>query len=217
MLNFKYSYNPPYIIKSVFSNFQWDSTKQKILITFDDGPNAGTTEIILRELNKYSLKTIFFCVGENFIKFPSLTKEILSEGHDIGNHTFNHSKLTLASNIANRNSIEKVQDYAQEKFSYTIKYFRPPHGRFSFSTNRILNDFNLTNIMWSLLTHDYKNDINIVKFAINKYLSNNSIVVFHDNIKSQNIISDSINILLEKADKNNLQIGKPSECLRYYS
>lgn len=168
-------------------------------------------------MEKYSLKSIFFCVGENLNKFPSLAKEILSQGHDIGNHTFSHQKLTQASFLANKQSIEKVQKLTEDKFSYQIKYFRPPHGRFSFSTTKILQDYNLITVMWSLLTYDYKNDLNIVKFAVNKYLSDNSIIVLHDNNKSRDIISDSIQLILEEADKNNFQIGKPSECLKYYS
>ena len=55
--------------------------------------------------------------------------------------------------------------------------------------------------MWSLLTYDYKNDINIVKFAINNYLNSNSIIVLHDSNKSKNIIADSIKYIVEAALK----------------
>ena len=67
--------------------------------------------------------------------------------------------------------------------------------------------------MWSLLTYDYKNDLSIVKFAVEKYLNQNSIIVLHDNNKSKNIISDSISFIIDEARKRNYQFGETEECL----
>jgi hypothetical protein len=71
--------------------------------------------------------------------------------------------------------------------------------------------------MWSLLTYDYKNDLNIVKFAISKNLFSNSIIVLHDSNKSKDIISESIKVITEEVEKKKYQIGKPSECLKSFS
>lgn len=213
----KWSYNPPYLVKKIFSDFQWESENPKILITFDDGPNPKTTELILKELDNHSIKTIFFCVGENLEKYSSLAKEILMEGHDIGNHTFNHKKITKLSESKSYASIKKLQYLSASKLNYNIKYFRPPHGRFNFQTNKTLKQLDLINIMWSLLTYDYKNDLNIVRFALAKYLTANSIIVLHDSNKSKRIIVDSIKQIVEEVEKKKFKIGQPSECLRYYS
>jgi peptidoglycan/xylan/chitin deacetylase (PgdA/CDA1 family) len=210
-------YNPPKIIKKIFNEFAWESAIPKVLITFDDGPNPNTTSIILKQLEKYSIKSIFFCVGENLEKSNSLVGEILSQGHEIGNHTYKHQIITKFKRETLIESIGKAQSILVNNFNYQIKYFRPPHGRFDFRTNGILRNFSLQNVMWSLLTYDYKNDINIVKFAIEKYLQNNSIIVLHDSNKSKNIISDSIEFIVDEAEKRNFQIGKPSECLKSYS
>ncbi|MBZ0200165.1 MAG: hypothetical protein K8H86_09880, partial [Ignavibacteriaceae bacterium] len=72
----------------------------------------------------------------------------------------------------------------------------------------------LKNIMWSLLTYDYKNDINVVKFAVQKFLKDNSIIVLHDSLKSKEIIADSIELIINEAEKKGFTFGEPDECLK---
>ncbi len=213
----KWNYDPPVLVKKVFSNFQWNSEIPKVLLTFDDGPNSNTTEKILKELVNNKVNAVFFCVGENLGKYTSIASEIISLNHTLGNHTFKHQRITQQNPEEIKKSIKLLQDLALEKLHYKINYFRPPHGRFDFRSNKILTKFKLRNVMWSLLTMDYQNDLNIVKFAVTKYLSQNSIIVLHDSNKSKNIIVDSIKIILDEVEKRNYQIGKPSECLKQFS
>lgn len=209
----KYLYNPPTILKKLFNDYYWNTSNNKILLTFDDGPNSGTTEIILKKLSDENIKAIFFCVGENIQKFPELAKQIISEGHSIGNHTLNHKILSTISKGEKKYQIESFNSIISEKFNFEPEYFRPPHGKFQISTSSLLKKHNLKNVMWSLLTYDYKNDISIVKFAVQRYLLINSIIVLHDSNKSKNIIVDSIKLIADEVRKKNYQFGGPDECL----
>lgn len=209
----KYLYDPPFILKKVFSDFYWNTTNNKVLLTFDDCPNPGTTEIILKNLSDEKIKALFFCVGDNVQKYPELIQSILNEGHSIGNHTFNHKILSKISNQEKDFQISSFNLLFKEKFNLGVKYFRPPHGKFQLSTSSLMKKHNLKNVMWSLLTYDYKNDLSIVKFAAKKYLKNNSIIVLHDSNKSKNIISDSISLIADKVRKQNYQFGGADECL----
>ena len=210
----KYLYNPPAILKKTFGSFKWNTSNGKILLTFDDGPTPEATESILKVLNKSKIKAVFFCVGNNIKNYPELTNNILSEGHLIGNHTFNHKKLTEISYTESMNEINSVTLLLKEKFNYETKYFRPPHGKFKLGTASLLKKCVLTNVMWSLLTYDFKDDFSKVKFATEKYLQRDSIVVLHDSLKSSKIIHDSIKIVLEVANKKGFEIGEPAECLK---
>lgn len=209
----KYLYNPPIILKKIFGSFYWETTNNKILLTFDDGPNPGTTKIILKKLSDEKIKALFFCVGDNVNKYPELVTEMISEGHSVGNHTFNHKILNRISDQEKDYQIGSVNKIFLDQFAINLKYFRPSHGRFQISTPSLMKKYDLKNVMWSLLTYDYKNDLSIVKFAVEKYLKQNSIVVLHDSNKSKNIIVDSISFIIDEARKRNYQFGETEECL----
>lgn len=210
----KYLYDPPGLLKNIFKEFNWNTVNGKILLTFDDGPLPETTQSILKILNKNNIRAIFFCVGGNVQKYPELVNEILAEGHTVGNHTFNHKILTKLTRDGIKKEISSFNDLVREKFNYNAEYFRPPHGKFDFAVKRILKEKNMKPVMWSLLTADYKNDLNLVKFAVDNYLKHNSIVVLHDSLKSKDIILNSIEYIIDKAGKMNFEIGEPSGCLR---
>ncbi len=210
----KFLYVPPQIIKSTFCSFLWDTKNEEVLLTFDDGPNPGTTENLLDLLKEKNIKALFFCLGENITKHPELCKRIIEEGHTIGNHTYSHKKINTVSRKVIDAEIDRTNTLLKDKFNYDVKYFRPPHGRFTFSTNKILKKHKLVSVMWSLLTWDYKGNFNKVQKSIQNYLKNNSIVVLHDSDKTKLILQDSVNLVIEETEKRNFKIGEPVNCLK---
>lgn len=210
----RYLYNPPLIMKKIFNDFIWETSNNKILLTFDDGPNPGTTELILNELNNQNLKAAFFCVGNNISLNRQLAKDILTNGHLMANHTYNHKVITKLSESDAKKEIEMFNGIAGDIPGFIPLYFRPPHGRFNLKTGNLIKESKLKNVMWSLLTYDYKNDPQIVKHAVKKYLRKNSIVVLHDSLKSKSIITDSIKIIVEEAYIKGFEFGEPEECLK---
>lgn len=210
----RFLYNPPLIVKKIFNKTKWDTSNNKILLTFDDGPIPETTNIILDILEENKIIAAFFCVGQNIEKYPLLAKKIIDRGHLIGNHTFTHK---TPSKLSKENLIKEIEEFnkvANNELKYTTNYFRPPHGKFDMKTLSVLKQYKLQNVMWSLLTFDYKNDINIVKFSVKNYLRSDSIIVLHDSRKSKEIIKQSIDFIIETSQKFEFKIGAPAECLR---
>jgi peptidoglycan/xylan/chitin deacetylase (PgdA/CDA1 family) len=207
-------YKPPILVQKLFGNFFWKTSNSKILLTFDDGPTEAATQKILNILSAKHLKAVFFCVGNNIKKYPELAKKILSDGHTIANHTMNHKILTRMNREESIEEIRTLNELMKEKFNYNIKFFRPPHGRFNFRTNGILKELNLECVMWNLLTYDYENNIEEVIYAIDNYLSENSIIVFHDSIKCSDIIGEALNYTIEQVSKKGYEFGEPEECLK---
>jgi len=67
----------------------------EVILTFDDGPNPGTTDRILDALAEQCVKATFFIIGRHAEEFPQLVKRAFAEGHTIGHHTYSHPERTL--------------------------------------------------------------------------------------------------------------------------
>ena len=71
----------------------------EIALTFDDGPDAHVTPLVLDQLDLYGAKASFFCIGEKVAAQPDLVAEIVRRGHSIENHSYNHRNLFAFSGI----------------------------------------------------------------------------------------------------------------------
>lgn len=82
----------PSFIQRLYPERIWAFSRKSnsVYLTFDDGPIPEVTPWVLDELKKHNAKATFFCIGENIEKHPEIFKRIISEGHSVGNHTFNH-------------------------------------------------------------------------------------------------------------------------------
>jgi peptidoglycan/xylan/chitin deacetylase (PgdA/CDA1 family) len=206
-----YTVNP--LIQKLLHKNIWTTNNNKLLLTFDDGPVPGNTEKILNWLNNKQIKALFFCVGNNVKNNLPLAKRILSDGHMIGSHTYNHKLLYKLKDTEIRNELNEFNKVVKDNFNYDVQYFRPPHGRIIPGLHGILSDYNMRCVLWSLITYDFNNDINIVKFALENKLKNNSIVVFHDSLKSKDIIIESLDYFYSEVKKKGYEIGDPDKCL----
>ncbi|MEV4059544.1 bifunctional polysaccharide deacetylase/glycosyltransferase family 2 protein [Nonomuraea dietziae] len=65
-----------------------------LALTFDDGPDPAWTPQVLDALKKHGAKATFFTVGSKIAQHPELTRRIVAEGHEIGNHTYAHADLS---------------------------------------------------------------------------------------------------------------------------
>lgn len=72
-----------------------DLAEGEFVLTFDDGPAAGTTPMVLKALAAGCVRATFFLVGNRAGTSPALVKRILAEGHGIGYHSQTHP-MTLA-------------------------------------------------------------------------------------------------------------------------
>jgi peptidoglycan/xylan/chitin deacetylase (PgdA/CDA1 family) len=173
---------PPKLLRSFYRDSLWrmNENERVIYLTFDDGPVPEMTPWVLDILKSYNIRATFFCVGDNILKNESLFNRIINEGHQIGNHTFNHLKGWKIKKSTYLENTERCEELTKTKL------FRPPYGRIKKSQyNAILQNYKV--VFWDVLSYDYDNFTSPIKCLENsiKYTRNGSIIVFHDNIKAE--------------------------------
>ncbi len=173
----------PKLIQRLYPERIWafSRSSNSVYLTFDDGPIPEVTPWVLDELKKHNAKATFFCIGENVQKHPEIFKRIITEGHAVGNHTFNHlmgTKTETSTYIENILLAEALID---------SKLFRPPYGKISSKQAKILQQKGFKIVMWDIISYDF--DANICEEeCLQNVLKNTkpgSVVVFHDSLKAE--------------------------------
>lgn len=154
-------------------------TERVVYLTFDDGPIPEVTPRVLEILRNYGVKATFFMVGDNVRKYPEVFEMVKSDGHRLGNHTFNHLSGIKHSTKDYVLNIHKANAYIHSDL------FRPPHGWLRHRQYYFLKrHYKLA--MWDLVTRDYSKRLNAddVFENVRRYARPGSIITFHDSLRS---------------------------------
>ncbi|GGD82850.1 polysaccharide deacetylase family protein [Planktosalinus lacus] len=174
----------PFFISYLFPKRIWHfSRKQKtVYLTFDDGPIPDVTPWVLQQLKQYNAKATFFCIGHNIQKHPALFAQLKAEGHQLGNHTFNHLNASKTSFDEYMENTKKAEVYFKQPL-----LFRPPYGKLDSKKAKALINSEYQIVMWDVLSADFDQSIS-PEICLKNVLSNatnGSIVIFHDSLKAE--------------------------------
>jgi len=106
----------------------YGSSPNKMAITFDDGPDPQWTPKVLDVLREKGVKAAFFLIGLEAQKYPSITKRIYNEGHEIGNHTFTHPDISNISKRYFEVELNLTETFFEGKLGVKPVLFRPPYS-----------------------------------------------------------------------------------------
>src|SRR5436190_2963882 len=181
-----YLVKTPLLLKKIYPSYLWSiETKEKILyLTFDDGPHPEITTFILRQLKQYDALATFFCIGKNVVAYPGVYKQLLDEGHSVGNHTYNHLNGWKTDNDI------YLKDIAKASKVIDSSLFRPCYGRITkFQAKNlrpVMKGKEPTIVMWDVLSGDFDIDCSPEQCLANVVLTSGpgSIIVFHDSEKA---------------------------------
>jgi len=189
-----YLVKTPWWLRALYPKLIWQipANEKIIYLSFDDGPHETATNFVLDTLAKFNAKASFFCIGKNVLKYPTIYKQIIDEGHAVGNHTQHHANGWEVSNELYFKEIDQAAALIKSNL------FRPPYGRIKRAQiNKIINNpYKI--IMWSVLSGDF--DLKLSPEACCNNVLNNaksgSIVVFHDSAKAWERMSYALPIVL---------------------
>lgn len=153
----------------------------RIALNFDDGPVDNTLKI-LKVLDKYHVKTSFFCIGKNIEENPEIFRLILEKGHFIGNHTYTHTRaLGFLSTRRLVEEIKKCDEICKETGGVMPLTFRPPYGIINHRTKLALKTTGHIVIGCSLRSFDaIINSEEIVMKRIISKIKPGDVILLHD-------------------------------------
>src|SRR5206468_6926654 len=98
-----------------------------VALTFDDGPDPDWTPPILDILKAKQVPATFFVVGENALPHPQLLNRILTEGHELGNHSYTHPNMALLSGRGVRLELNATERLVEAYTGRGMRLFRAPY------------------------------------------------------------------------------------------
>ena len=185
-----------------------DPNKPMVALTFDDGPNKGTTIPILDSLKEYDSVATFFILGNRVSNNADILVRMLEEGSEIGNHSFNHKELTKLSTTELSQQISKTQDAIIEVTGNRPKFLRPTYGSYD---EDLKSRVDMPLILWSIDTLDWKNR-NAKKVAdhVLGNVKDGDIILMHDIYDST---AEAVKLLVPELINRGYQLVTVSDLL----
>ncbi|MEV0557435.1 glycosyltransferase [Streptomyces sp. NPDC050597] len=162
--------------------------EKTIALTFDDGPNPTWTPQILKILEANDVPGTFFVVGSMVSRYPSIVKDLVDQGNEIGIHTFTHVDLSYQSDDRITREMDQTQLALAGAAGITTTLFRAPYSseadaidNYSWPVYKKLGEEGYTSVFVDTDSDDWKRPgvSKIIKWATpskNKGAS----VLFHD-------------------------------------
>ena len=171
------SLTSPSLVRAPGTYYLANTQEKVIALTFDDGPDPIDTPAVLDILKEKNVRATFFVLGQAAQANPNLLKRIVDEGHEIGNHSFNHD-------YQQRNLVEEIKQTDHEVFVSTgvhTYFYRPPGGFLSKSQLETVKKNGFIVALWSVDSKDWRNPG--VKQIVDNVIKNvfpGAIILMHD-------------------------------------
>ncbi len=179
-----------------------------VALTFDDGPDGEITPKVLDILEQKSVKATFFIIGNKITGHEALLRRELNDGHEIGNHTWDHKDLTHLTNLQIDAEINQTNQAVVAAGLPAPQLFRPPYGDINW---REYNDIPLAVIMWNVDPKDWHNEEpNADVSQIMNAVQAGSIVILHD---THAATATALPKLLENLRQRNFKLVTVSKLL----
>ncbi len=115
-----------------------ETDRPVVALTFDDGPTVAYTKPILDLLEAERATATFFVVGSELAQNPELGRQILADGHELGNHSWHHHRMVFQSAERLRAEIDRTDALLRSVGVEGSIAFRPPYGKRLWSLHQAL-------------------------------------------------------------------------------
>jgi peptidoglycan-N-acetylglucosamine deacetylase len=152
-----------------------------VALTFDDGPNIGTTRRIMEILDAHGVKGTFFEVGKAIDAQPQITRALYEDGQLLGNHSYDHDQWRWLD--PRYPELQRTQDAFRRAIGTCPVFYRPPHGDRTPFLARVVRDHHMKMVLWSASAGDWATeDAQLVARRILDQAKPGAILLLHDGL-----------------------------------
>jgi peptidoglycan/xylan/chitin deacetylase (PgdA/CDA1 family) len=123
-------------------------------LTFDDGP-SGYTDELLDILARHGVRATFFVLGERVAHRALTVRRAVDEGHAIGNHSWDHPRLTELGQDEIREQLARTSAAIAAAVDREPDVFRPPFGATDATVERVAGGLGMRQVLWDVDTEDW--------------------------------------------------------------
>lgn len=155
--------------------------ENRIMLTFDDGPDERYTNHLLDVLAEHDVKATFFVVAKNAQENPAIIKRMQKEQHIIGLHSLEHKNAMLfSSRYTKKDFAESLS--IMNNMGCKISFYRPPWGHTNLFSVHFMSKYNLNMILWDVMAEDWQEEstVQTISTKLMVRTKNNSIICLHD-------------------------------------
>jgi peptidoglycan-N-acetylglucosamine deacetylase len=154
------------------------------VLTFDDGPDEDATPAVLDALDECRARATFFVLASQLHSNPDLGQEVLSRGHEIGLHGYDHERHDRIEPERSRADVMRGFEAVANAVGIRCRWYRPPFGKMSEASAEACRALGMTPVYWSAWGLDWE-DIGAARVAgvASEQLDDGAILLLHDSAR----------------------------------
>ena len=170
-----------------------DPTRPMVALTYDDGPSSTATPRILKCLQDNGGRATFFMVGKQVVKSPDVLKQMVAQGCEVANHTYDHTLMTKVSPSELANQLVATNQVVSDACGISPVLMRPCGGAKTDAGMNIAGAISMPAILWSIDTLDWKTrDASQTITNVLDNVKDGDIILMHDLYESTAEASETI-------------------------
>lgn len=153
-----------------------------VVLSFDDGPHPVGTPAVLDVLSRAGARAIFFVVGEQVLRRPSLLADITAAGHVVALHGHRHRLQLRLSGKELRADLVRGSAAIADAIGETPAIHRPPYGVYSPAGLRAARAAGLRPLLWSRWGKDWRKRTTPERIAVRatREIGDGDVILLHD-------------------------------------
>lgn len=195
---------------------QVDVPDRAIAFTFDDGPDPLYTPQILDIFRETGGRATFFMIGQMMERHPEIVRAVADAGHEIGNHTWSHPKLTEIGAEARQRELADTDRLIREMAGRAPASFRPPYFDMDGDVAALCDRFGYR--MFGAVNTDARDwdmpGVEHIVASTRASIASGSVLLFHDGFGDRSQTVAAVRILTAELAAQGFRFVTVSELLQ---